>query len=168
MHQKLISSDAKAEPSVVLCCGTFDFVTIHIFSLLLRTRTGNQHVVIITEGSRNSPERSAQRRKIDPIAIIFLNNQEMLYGRTSCVLAINGPEFGSKFFTALSLLLETKKLTTTACHRPKKVQVEKNSHTIVARLGDYVPEHYKDCDTYLQPLRYDFKPQTSKGQKNRC
>lgn len=84
----------------------------------------------------------------------------MQFGIPSYILTDNGPQFVTKFFTALYRFLEVKKLTLTAYHPKTNRQGEHCNHTIVARLGHYVPKHQENLDMYVQPLAYVYNNQT--------
>lgn len=124
MLSEWISRDHKQKLQLFSAAGPFEFVANGIIGPPLRTVTGYQHVIIITDSllklTRAIP---TVRGDSTEIATIFLSNRVRPYEIVSYILTDNGTHFVSMFFTSFRLFLWVEKHTSTAYHLQKMVRL---------------------------------------------
>ena len=79
------------------------------------------------------------------------------------LLTDNGPQFTAKFFESVSGMLGIRYVLTTAYPPQTYGQAERFNRTLVARLRQYVSEHQRDWDDYVQPLTYAYNMQVHRS-----
>ena len=140
--------------------GPLDFVAMDFLGPLPRTKSGNQHVLVITDRftklCRAIPLRNT---KAVTTAKTFLEAWVYAYGPPRFLLTDNGRNFTSKFFQSICLAVGTKNLFTTAYHPQTNGQAERFNRTLVTRLRHFVAEHQSNWDEFVQPLTYAYNMQ---------
>ena len=68
-----------------------------------------------------------------------------------------------KFFGAVCTLLGVRHYLTTAYHPQSNGQTERFNRMLVQRLRNYVEEHQRDWDDYVQPLTFAYNTQVHRS-----
>ena len=140
--------------------GPLDFVAMDFLGPLPRTKTGNQHVLVITDRfTKLCRAIPLKNTKAVTTAKAFLESWIYVYGPPRLLLTDNGRSFTSKFFQSICLAVGTKNLFTTAYHPQSNGQAERYNRTLVTRLRHFVAEHQDNWDDYVQPLTYAYNMQ---------
>lgn len=87
-------------------------------------------------------------------ASIFLGYLVIPYGILAFLLTEHGPQFASKIFETLCKFHGENPLTITVYYVRFNGLAEWYNITIVVRLHHYVPEHPRNCDSFVQHLPY--------------
>lgn len=133
------------------------FVAMDLVGPFPKTKSGYTSILVMTDRftkvTRAVPMRST---KTAAVAEAFLQNWVYAYGIPKYILTDNGPQFTSKLFEYVSVVLGIDHLRTTAYHPETNGQSERYNRTLVTRLSHYVSEHQNDWDEYVQPLTYSY------------
>ena len=131
---------------------------------LPKTAPGNQHVLDITHRffklKGNIPLRTTTA---SVVANAFLDKSVYVYGALHYVLTENGPQFAAKFFDAVCALLGVRHYLTTAYHPQSNGRTERFNRTLTQRLRNYVEEHQRVWDDYVQPLTFAYDTQVHRS-----
>lgn len=125
--------------------GRLQRVTTDILELFLTTKTGNQFIMVVTNGFSKLPKAiPTSNAAAKTAANIIANDWVASFGITSKCLTDNGPQFTTSFFHAIREELRVRPSTTTEYHSQANGQVGRFNATIVPRLRHYVAEHQQD------------------------
>lgn len=124
--------------------GLLKFLAMQIPGPLRKTKSGTQHVIILTDLYIKLPRAIPVTPVTSSSATtLFVDNRVILYGIPIYPLTNKGPQYVSRFFAAVTAVLGNRHLKSTAYHPPSDKQVE-NLHiyiTLVPPLRHYIAEN---------------------------
>lgn len=137
----------KREIALLQASGGLQDIIVDVLGLLLKTTSGSQHLVIMTE---HHPKRNCAiptKKAISTHRVtIYLDDWILLYGILGYIMTDKGPQFVFKLSATLYLFLGAEKLTITSYHLPPNALVERFNGTLAGRMHHYVSQHQKAWD----------------------
>ena len=130
------------------------------------TTTGKKHIIVFTDRLTKYCELFAVERVDEStVADLIMNEIIPRHGCPRTILSDGAKAFNSKLMEKVFVLLNAKKITTSAYNPQHNGQVERFNHTLVQMLTTYVKKNQKDWDRHLGPIKgaYHSCPHASTG-----
>ena len=139
-------------------------VSIDILGELIRTKRGNQYLLVITD-RYSKLVRTVPLKRITAFSIAkaFVDHWVYVYGPPLSLLADNGKQFVARFFHEVCRILKIKNVFTTTYHPQTNGQVERFNRTMLAAIRHYLGDHPRDWDEYTHALTFAYNSQVHRS-----
>jgi transposase InsO family protein len=144
-------------PSEVPFC-RFDVVALDIVSGFSTTKTGFDAIVVFTDclTKRVYIESCTKTASARDLALIFFHTVFRSQGMPRTLVADNGPQFTSEFWTEFFSLLQTDIRLTSSYHPQSNGQTEPFNQTLIEALLSFVNARHDNWDQFLVHFEFAY------------
>ena len=136
----------------------FEIVGVDVCGPITKTNAGNKYIVVFSDYFTKWVEAFAvPDQQSSTIAKLLINQIITRHGAPEKLLSDQGKPFLSKLIKSIYSDLGIKKIQTTAYHPQTDGIVERFNRTMIKMLNNYVSEHQKDWDLYLDQVLFAYR-----------